>query len=109
MDINTLTMPVELIVIPFVEGTMPSRDAIRERICKWGSPELEMVVQPRYSTMADVKQENWRITQNLVILSTTSYRNHHHISEGRLHPSSTLDRFISIYPCSIDSREKVSK
>jgi hypothetical protein len=50
MDINTLTMPVELIVIPFVEGTMPSRDAIRERICKWGSPELEMVIQPRYST-----------------------------------------------------------
>jgi hypothetical protein len=49
MDINTFTMPVQLIVIPFVEGTMPSRDAIRERICEWGSPELEMVI-PRYST-----------------------------------------------------------
>jgi hypothetical protein len=59
--------------------------------------------------MADVKQKNWRITQNLVILSTTSYRNHHHIGEGRLHPSSTLDKFISIYPCSIDLREKASK
>lgn len=108
MDINTFTMPAEPIVIPFVEGTIPSREAILERTCKWKS-RVGRALQPAYLTNEVYEASKMKAYTNLVIMSTSSDRNHHYISKGRLCPCPTLNSFITMHPCSIDLWEKPSK